>query len=208
MVILGMGSNWGDRLSFLRRAIQELKSARDQIQIASISPLYESPALLQPGAPSHWNLPYLNLAVRCTTPLPPHELLHFLKQLEAKIGRENRGRWAPREIDIDILAWDSLELASQELTIPHPGLYERPFAYLPFSDLAPDWEFPRSRSSAEKRISRLPVLSSTERSKTALTEVMGIINVTPDSFSDGGRHQAPMTYSEPPETGRGMEFES
>ncbi len=196
MIILGMGSNCGDRLSFLRRAIQRLKSAPEKIQVQGISPIYESPALLLPDSPTHWDRPYLNLAVLCSSSLPSIDLLKFVKKTEADIGRQNRGRWAPREIDIDILARDSEVFTTEELTLPHAGLDQRPFAYLPFGDLAPEWELPNSGPHHRRRISELRTNSSTHRSNLTLTELVGILNVTPDSFSDGGRHQCPQAALE------------
>ncbi len=199
MIILGLGSNWGDRVSFLRRAIHRLKSSAPETQIQAISPIYESSALLPPNAPPSWDRPFLNLNVLCSSPLSSPDLLKLLKRIEAEIGRENRGRWAPREIDIDILARNDEVFSQSDLTIPHPGLLKRPFAFLPFSDLAPDWQFPSAGPFFGKKISEILPTSSTldaVRSNQTLTEVMGILNITPDSFSDGDLHARPETVLE------------
>jgi 2-amino-4-hydroxy-6-hydroxymethyldihydropteridine diphosphokinase/dihydropteroate synthase len=191
MIILGMGSNWQDRLAFLRQAIQRIKALPDLIQIQSISPIYESPALLPPDAPPDWDRAFLNINLLCHSPLSSPELLKLLKTVEREIGRKNRGRWAPREIDIDILARGSEILHTPELSIPHPGLLERPFAYLPLLDLLPHWRYPAPgvlQGQTLHVLTQKPHLLETTRPKKTLTEVMGILNVTPDSFSDGGRH--------------------
>src|SRR4051812_12760486 len=120
MVVLGLGSNIvsenGDRLATIRKAIRFLKYPKTSpgIEIEAISPLYESDALLPEGAPDSWNQPYLNLCLLCKTDLDPRELLRALKKIEELLGRKNRGRWAPREIDIDILAFDILTYESPE----------------------------------------------------------------------------------------------
>lgn len=203
MIVLGLGSNCGDRLDYLRRAVQELSSTC--VQVRALSPLYESDALLPDDAPSTWNQPFLNLNLLCESSLTPHELLTVLKRVELKVGRKPRGRWAPREIDIDVLALQEIVFQSGSLTIPHPGLLNRPFAILPFADLLPEWKFPipgpefgktarelsfvyRNASSTD---SPSTVPFHTRRSDLCFTELVGILNITPDSFSDGGLHFNP-----------------
>ena len=51
----------------------------------------------------------------------------FIKKIENEIGRTNTQFWAPREIDIDILAIDKIFYQSEELIIPHIGLFDRDF---------------------------------------------------------------------------------
>ncbi len=185
MIVLGLGSNCGDRLRFLRKAIQNLKSRQisPQVDVLAISPLYESDALLPPGAPQDWNQSFLNLAVLCRTTLSPVELLQHIKQIEGSMGRKQRERWAPREIDIDILKMHALVFSSDQLQIPHPSLEDRPFALLPLDDLVPEWGLsrPEWRNAPEEEIP-----FRTHRSTFFLTELIGILNITPDSFSDGG----------------------
>ena len=191
--VLGLGSNCGERLRFLRKAISRLRSLGslgsrgEQIEITAISPLYESDALLPDDAPSDWALPFLNLALLCNTPFSPGALLREVKSLEQELGRKPRGRWAPREIDIDILAIDGESFKSPELTVPHPELARRPFALLPLLDLAPHW-LPELHEAATAWIARNPtdIPFHTRRSLTPLCEIVGIVNATPDSFSDGG----------------------
>jgi len=197
MIALGLGSNCGDRLRFLRKAIHQLKSpwVSPRIEVKSLSPIYESDALLPEGAPPDWNRSFLNLALICETSFSPSQLLAHIKRIENSIGRIQRGRWAPREIDIDILAFDSLIRETEELNIPHRSLMERPFVMLPFADLVPHWRNPGQDSSEYsigqwvapwKRKPPESVPFQTRRSTHTLTELVGIINVTPDSFSDGG----------------------
>jgi len=196
MVVLGLGSNCGNRMEHLRKALQHL-----ELQILATSPIYESDALLPEGAPQSWNQPYLNLNVLCKTHLAPPELLRHVQAVEKKLGRQDRKKWAPRQIDIDILAMDLLHFESPELTIPHPGLLERPFALLPLVDLLPYWKWPKAGPQFGMELFKLvsqwrhraieQVPFRTRRSQYCLTEYMGILNLTPDSFSDGGMYQDP-----------------
>lgn len=139
MVILGLGSNMGDRQATLSAAVARLEKLLGEVRL---SRLVESPALLRPGAPAEWDKPFLNMAVSGVTSLSPEALLAELKAIEKTLGRIDRGRWGPREIDIDILAMDDMVLTRDALTVPHPGLLERNFALLPLSEVAPDWVYP------------------------------------------------------------------
>jgi 2-amino-4-hydroxy-6-hydroxymethyldihydropteridine diphosphokinase / dihydropteroate synthase len=139
MVILGLGSNTGDRLAHLSAAVRELSGLLSDMRLSRV---LEAEALLKPGAPESWNQPFLNMAVAGNTALSPQALFMQVKEIEQRIGRVARGVWAPREIDIDILAMDGLVLETPDLTIPHRELLNRDFALLPLTELAPDWHYP------------------------------------------------------------------
>lgn len=139
LVILGLGSNVGDRARFLAEAIREIAAHVDALEY---SPIYESEALLPEGAPKEWDTPFLNMALRGQTALEPEALLEVLKGIENKLGRGTHAFWSPREIDLDILAWDDIAYASPTLSIPHPELLNRDFALRPLADIAPGWRYP------------------------------------------------------------------
>ena len=81
---------------------------------------------------------FLNGVVEIATDLDPTELLAAVKAIEKALGRLPAYRWGPRLIDIDILLYDRLRWESPELTIPHPGILERPFVREPLAELAPE----------------------------------------------------------------------
>ncbi len=139
MVILGLGSNCGDRVLHLQSAVAKIgKIVVDLV----CSPIYESAALLPEGAPLEWDITFLNMALCCKTILTPQQLLLEIKAIEKKLGRVERGHWGPREIDIDILAYDDLVINEENLIIPHAHLTARDFALIPLADIAPDWVYP------------------------------------------------------------------
>ena len=144
MIILGLGSNLGNSHAYLERAIDLI--SKDLLNSVQRSNIYESPPMLPENAPEEWNRGFLNMAIsgKLVKEVSPEEFLVKIKEIEKKLGRKESPRWAPREIDIDILAWDDLELITENLQIPHPGLTERAFAIIPFAELAPDWTHPRS----------------------------------------------------------------
>jgi len=198
MVILGLGSNLGDREVQLKRALALLTRGSDPVlRRARLSRIYESPALMPPGAPSAWDLPFLNGAVAGDTDLTPARLLGRLQQIEVSLGRPVHERWSPRPIDIDILWWDGQEARHPDLTIPHPEILNRSFVLEPLRDLIPagliDGETieVQARRRAEKAGAGEAVPSFAALRAVAFPALMGILNVTPDSFSDGGRYLDP-----------------
>ena len=184
-VILGLGSNVGDRAENLRAAICALALHLKNIRESTV---LESAALLPENAPIDWDMPYLNMAIAGKTTLSPRELLSTIKEIEQKLGREKIGHWSPRNIDIDILAFGDLQVDESDLTIPHKELLNRDFALKPLLELAPDWVHPAIVVIPEKS----GILSQDSRLRgNDKPSFVGIVNVTPDSFSDGGRNFAP-----------------
>jgi len=202
MVILGLGGNLGDKLFYLRKAFLAIK-AIPNINILQVSPLYYSDAMLPENASADWDHPYINLALRLETSLNEFELLAKIKNIESSIGRKPEKRhWGPREIDIDILAWDDKVISHEHLTIPHYQLHERPFALWPLSDVAPLWVFPigpnQGKTAAEvvemwgsRFIGEAPFHTKQIPHRIDTPEIVGVLNVTPDSFSDGGQFLNP-----------------
>jgi 2-amino-4-hydroxy-6-hydroxymethyldihydropteridine diphosphokinase len=125
---LGMGSNQGDRLGFLRDAVDSLQG------VVQVSDVYETEPV---GGPSG-QLPYFNIVVELETALGPRELLGVCQRLEAAAGRVRAERWGPRTLDVDILLVNGLRVDEEDLRIPHPRMYERRFVMAPLADIAPD----------------------------------------------------------------------
>ena len=139
-VVLGLGSNLGDRLNYLELAISEVKKIMGNIRLSTI---HQTKAALLENSPKEWDLDFLNMAVRGETTLSPHELLESIKNIEFIIGRKHTERWAPREIDIDILAYGE-KVITEKLVIPHQFLLERSWAIIPLSEVYPEWKYPVS----------------------------------------------------------------
>src|SRR5690606_5573183 len=131
----------------LRNALEQLR------EIASgafrVSRIYET----EPVGPGPQDK-YLNLCVRLSTVLNPRQLLERCQEIEARVGRIPRGRWAPREIDIDLLAFEGQAFRDAELTLPHPGLHERQFVLVPLAELDPDAVLPGLRESVSRLLQR------------------------------------------------------
>ncbi|MDX9689721.1 MAG: 2-amino-4-hydroxy-6-hydroxymethyldihydropteridine diphosphokinase [Proteobacteria bacterium] len=147
-VLLGLGGNIGDRLSFLRAAVVALAPF---VEITETSGVYETIDVCPTDQPL-----FLNAAVRGWTRLDPLGLLYTVKDLEIELGRKPTFRFGPRTIDIDILFYDDIVLHTLDLSIPHPGVQERLFVLRPLMDIAPEWVHPVLKKNVETLYSELP----------------------------------------------------
>ena len=179
---LGLGTNEGNRKINLELAISRIKNLKDASHFR-VSPIYETPALLPEGAPDAWNKPYLNLVLEARFPGTADELLLALKQIERDLGRGSLERWAPRTIDIDLLLWGNDQLNSPKLQVPHARMLERAFVLDPLKDLDPTLLLPIGEGAV--------ALTASRRQPQHAPLWMGILNITPDSFSDGGSYGDP-----------------
>jgi 2-amino-4-hydroxy-6-hydroxymethyldihydropteridine diphosphokinase/dihydropteroate synthase len=187
-VYLGLGANLGDRSANLEAALERLAAlARAELRLSSV---YETPALLPEGAPESWNRPYWNLVAALEFEGSPAELLHATQRIEADLGRIRGERWAPRPIDLDLLHWEGVTLATPTLTLPHPGIRGRAFVLDPLAELAPGLRLPGGSGMPDGQMADegASVLELARRHPKHQPRLMGILNVTPDSFSDGGKH--------------------
>lgn len=137
---LGLGSNMGDRLDHLQRAV-DLLHADGRTRVDAVSSVYETTAVGGPEQPD-----YLNLAVRVATRRQPRQLLALGGEIEEVMGRTRELAWGPRTIDIDILLYDRRIIRQPDLEIPHPHLRERAFALIPLIEVAPGQTLPDGTS--------------------------------------------------------------
>lgn len=85
---------------------------------------------------------YVNAVVELETALDAEVLLKHCQQIEQQQGRIRLRRWGERTIDLDVLLYGDQQLETEVLTVPHPGISQRDFVYLPLLKLAPDIEVP------------------------------------------------------------------
>jgi 2-amino-4-hydroxy-6-hydroxymethyldihydropteridine diphosphokinase len=169
---IGVGSNLGDRRSQLEFAASRL--AQITKRPPRVSPIYSTPALLPENGPASWRIPFLNAVIEVEWHGTAHDLFHALKSVEREAGRTPGERWAPRPLDLDLLFFGDEVIQTPELTVPHASYASRAFVLDPLKDLRPSFT-----RKARQLTEHSPLW-------------MGILNLTPDSFSaDGWLAKAP-----------------
>jgi 2-amino-4-hydroxy-6-hydroxymethyldihydropteridine diphosphokinase len=134
---IGVGSNLHDPRSQVLRAFSKLAEL-PSTRVMLTSPLYISRPFGPIAQPE-----FVNAVVGVLTQLESLALLAQLGGLEATLGRpEQRQRWGPRVIDLDLLSYARERRTGAELTLPHPGIVERNFVLYPLADIAPDLDVP------------------------------------------------------------------
>lgn len=152
---------------------------------------------------------FLNGVVCVDTELGPHDLLRRLKEIEDELGRDfTEIRNGPRTLDLDIVLYDDERIESESLTVPHPRLQEREFVLRPLCEAGAAETEPPSlgrtvgtmmdkfmESNLESSAIRVVPLPRGRFLRFDETLVMGVLNVTPDSFSDGGNYDDDATVA-------------
>lgn len=133
-VFLLLGSNLGDRSENLARARNEISSVAT---IVTASSVYRTAAWGKTDQPE-----FFNQVLFVNTTLGPEALLEQLLNIEMKLGRTRKERWGSRIIDIDLLFYDQLEITTDKLTVPHPGIPFRRFTLAPLHEIAPQFRHP------------------------------------------------------------------
>jgi len=155
-VLIGLGSNLGDRQGTILGALQKL---RRQAHVEAVSAYYETPPAGGVAGPA-----FLNVAARITTELDPQAFETFVRGVEVAIGRQQTAILSARPIDIDILYFDDLTADFGRFEVPHRYIATRPFNLVPLAEIAPGHVDPR--------------LGKTVREIAAAADVRGITRKT------------------------------
>ena len=158
MIFLSLGSNIGDRLNNLKKASSLIKKDK-RINIISKSRIYETSPM------ENFNQgKFLNQVIKINTKISPFELLDFIKIIENEMGRiKYKKRYMPRIIDLDILAYHDLLFDNQVLSIPHPKIKFRKFILKPWTDIAPNYILPNSKSTIKELLDNVTHLKDEVR---------------------------------------------
>lgn len=147
-VYLALGSNLGDRVKNLSRAVELLAGAG--VSVERQSSLYETEPRDFTSQP--W---FVNQVIETRTHLFPRQLLSVIQRIETRLGRKRIIAKGPRTIDIDIVFFGNSVVETPELVIPHPRLSERRFVLEPLGELAPDIRHPLTRDTMRELLSRV-----------------------------------------------------
>ncbi len=130
IVYLGLGSNIGDKIANLQKAILLIETKIGAVSKKS-NLVYSSPqGFMSPND-------FVNMAVKLSTVFDPFELLDGIEEIEKELGRteKSNGIYKDRIIDIDILLFNQEIINHVRLTIPHPLIDSRDFVSIPLSQI-------------------------------------------------------------------------
>jgi 2-amino-4-hydroxy-6-hydroxymethyldihydropteridine diphosphokinase len=136
IAFISLGSNIGDRFSYLQDAM-EMITSYDKVNMVNYSSIYET----DPVGYEEQDL-FLNMVIQVETELSPFELLELCLETEQELGRKRLIKWGPRTIDLDILLYNQENIESEKLTVPHPRIQERAFVMIPLLEIKPDIALP------------------------------------------------------------------
>lgn len=146
-VYLGLGSNVGDRTKNLIKAVDMLGK---KLKIVKTSKIYPSKPVGYRNQDT-----FLNMVLECQTDMDVQTLFKFIKDVEKSVGRVERFRWGPREIDIDILLFNDTVYSGEDVIIPHPRLHERDFVLVPLLEINPKIKHPVLKKSLKELLKNL-----------------------------------------------------
>jgi 2-amino-4-hydroxy-6-hydroxymethyldihydropteridine diphosphokinase len=169
---IGLGANLGDAAGTLEAGIRAL-AALPGARLGTVSRLYATEPVGVVDQPE-----FRNAVATLDVPAGPDPatgataLVIVLKQLEGAFGREDRERWGPRELDLDLLVFGRARLslerppagmsldrgkADRLLVVPHRDAAERLFVLAPLADVAagltpPGWHETVATAAARRRM--------------------------------------------------------
>jgi 2-amino-4-hydroxy-6-hydroxymethyldihydropteridine diphosphokinase len=131
IVYIALGSNKGDKLNFLRKAVERINN-NERCCLEDSSYIYETKPFRNLNDEN-----FLNAVIKISTGYLPRELFNFLKKVEKDLGRSKTEKWGDREIDLDILLYNDLIYSDNVITIPHLEMHKRDFVLIPLCEIAP-----------------------------------------------------------------------
>ncbi|HEX2754728.1 MAG TPA: 2-amino-4-hydroxy-6-hydroxymethyldihydropteridine diphosphokinase [Candidatus Limnocylindrales bacterium] len=169
---IGLGANLGDADGALARGIRGL-AALPGARLRAVSRLYATEPVGVVDQPPFRNaVAALDVPAGRDAATGATALVIALKQLERAFGRQDRERWGPRELDLDLLVFGRALLSIDRppkglsldpgkadllLVVPHRDAADRLFVLAPLADLAaglvpPGWPETVASAAARRRI--------------------------------------------------------
>lgn len=148
-IVLGLGSNVGDRLRYLRNAVRAIMNFTGALRVSHVYMTKPQDYLQQDD--------FLNMVLAADYDKSPDTLLAAIQKIEKDNGRNrahavNKG---PRTLDIDILLFGMRRIQTESLIVPHPAMTKRQFVLIPLLELLPDFADPITKTPYKKFLSEL-----------------------------------------------------
>ena len=130
---ISIGSNIGNTIENCKKGLSSLGETKG-IQLKRLSKFYKTEPV--DYLDQAW---FINAVIEISTSLEPVQLFNCLKFIEKEAGRiEDKLRFGPRILDLDIIFYDNVILKTNNLEIPHPRMHNRRFVLRPLCDINPN----------------------------------------------------------------------
>jgi|JI10StandDraft_1071094.scaffolds.fasta_scaffold147369_3 2-amino-4-hydroxy-6-hydroxymethyldihydropteridine diphosphokinase len=149
IIYVALGSNMGDREERVLHAVHKMRAFAN---VKKISTLGETDA----EGPNKGQPKFINAVVELDTAYEPDEVLQELLRIEEELGRDisEKGKNAPREIDLDLVVYGNEIVNTEKLQIPHPRMTERQFVLAPLAELNPKWVHPQTGQTIQELLKK------------------------------------------------------
>jgi 2-amino-4-hydroxy-6-hydroxymethyldihydropteridine diphosphokinase len=128
---ISVGSNLGDKLKNCQRGVTLL--TRNGCRLVAQSGIYRTEPV--DYLDQDW---FVNYVVQIETELEPLQLLETIHTIQKEAGRvQDKIRFGPRILDLDIILYDAITINTTKLIIPHPRMHKRRFVLQPLCDIDP-----------------------------------------------------------------------
>ncbi len=176
LMYLALGSNLGERQANLDRAVKRIDETVGRVVRSSA--YYET---LPVGFDSEHL--FLNAVVEVETERSAEDILQATEAIERELGRTDKsekGCYADRLIDIDLLLYGDREVQTGALTLPHPEMARRRFVLQPLCELVPELVVPGLGQTVKQlldalNVARIEELTDTEPSAEVVEAVSRLV---------------------------------
>lgn len=160
MIIVALGANLPSRFgeADITLQIAVTRMEEEGLNVINGSSVWKTAPV--PISDQPW---YKNAVVAIETDLEPHDLLKLLNKIEDDFGRVRTVRNAPRLLDLDIIAYNNVIMADDNLTLPHPRMHERAFVLKPMEEITTEWQHPVSTKSMGQLVQEIPADQEIEK---------------------------------------------
>lgn len=154
MILIALGANLPSRFGGPEETLEAAKIALEAAQVRMLS---ASRVWITEPVPKSDQPYFRNAVIQVDTALCARSLLRVLHHIEADFGRVRSERNAPRCIDLDLIAYNDVQIdeGEAEIIVPHPRMHERAFVLAPLCDIAPGWVHPVMNRTAQDLLDAL-----------------------------------------------------
>lgn len=146
---IALGSNMGEKEKYLDMALEQLEQ-NPKIRLLKTASYIET----EPYGGVEQDS-FINSVCKLETLYSPYDLLHELHRIEQLAQRKREIHWGPRTLDLDIIYYEDVIMAEDDLIIPHADMENRSFVLEPLCEIAPYLRHPANGLTTKQMLDRL-----------------------------------------------------